>query len=84
MRGIDILNPAFYLLRAPYPWPPPSPSPPPHHPPITPAVTGASFIVFNGALKATSGYKARSSIVEDGVMVQVSDDLTCVVIVDKL
>ena len=34
-------------------------------------VTGASFVVFNGALKSTSGLKAKSSIVEDGLMVQV-------------
>lgn len=36
------------------------------------AVTGASFIVFNGALKTTSGLSAKSSIVEDGLMVQVN------------
>jgi hypothetical protein len=34
-------------------------------------VTGASFVVFNGALKSSSGLKAKSSIVEDGLMVQV-------------
>ena len=34
-------------------------------------VTGASFVVFNGALKSSSGFKAKSSIVEDGLMVQV-------------
>ncbi|TSM28092.1 Zinc finger FYVE domain-containing protein 16 [Bagarius yarrelli] len=34
-------------------------------------VTGASFVVFNGALKASSGYIAKSSIVEDGLMVQI-------------
>ncbi|CAL1536688.1 unnamed protein product [Lymnaea stagnalis] len=34
-------------------------------------VTGASFVVFNGALKASSGLRAKSSIVEDGLMVQV-------------
>ena len=34
-------------------------------------MTGASFVVFNGALKSTSGLKAKSSIVEDGLMVQV-------------
>lgn len=27
-------------------------------------VTGASFVVFNGALKASSGFIAKSSIVE--------------------
>jgi MAD (mothers against decapentaplegic) interacting protein len=37
-------------------------------------VTGASFIVFNGALKAASGLTAKSSIVEDGLMVQISQD----------
>nr|XP_044995139.1 zinc finger FYVE domain-containing protein 9 isoform X2 [Jaculus jaculus] len=35
-------------------------------------VTGASFFVFSGALKSSSGYLAKSSIVEDGVMVQIS------------
>ncbi|KTF88927.1 hypothetical protein cypCar_00024143, partial [Cyprinus carpio] len=35
------------------------------------AVTGASFVVFNGALKASSGFIAKSSIVEDGLMVQI-------------
>ncbi|XP_005107726.1 uncharacterized protein LOC101855213 isoform X2 [Aplysia californica] len=34
-------------------------------------VTGASFVVFNGALKTTSGLRAKSSIVEDGLMIQV-------------
>ena len=38
------------------------------------AVTGASFVVFNGALKASSGLRAKSSIVEDGLMVQVMAD----------
>lgn len=37
-------------------------------------VTGASFIVFNGALKSSSGMTAKSSIVEDGIMVQVSQE----------
>lgn len=37
-------------------------------------VTGASFVVFNGALKSASGLTAKSSIVEDGLMVQVSPD----------
>ncbi|XP_071744191.1 uncharacterized protein Sara [Lepeophtheirus salmonis] len=37
-------------------------------------VTGASFIVFNGALKSSSGLTAKSSIVEDGIMVQVGQD----------
>lgn len=31
------------------------------------AVTGASFVVFNGALKASSGFIAKSSIVEGNV-----------------
>ncbi|XP_075038190.1 zinc finger FYVE domain-containing protein 9 [Mixophyes fleayi] len=35
-------------------------------------VTGASFFVFSGALKASSGFLAKSSIVEDGVMVQIT------------
>ncbi|XP_007898142.1 zinc finger FYVE domain-containing protein 9 isoform X2 [Callorhinchus milii] len=35
-------------------------------------VTGANFFVFSGALKSSSGYLAKSSIVEDGVMVQIS------------
>ncbi|XP_043941949.1 zinc finger FYVE domain-containing protein 9 [Protopterus annectens] len=35
-------------------------------------VTGASFFVFSGALKASSGYLAKSSIVEDGVMIQIT------------
>lgn len=34
-------------------------------------VTGASFVVFNGALKASSGLRAKSSIVEDGLMIQI-------------
>ena len=34
-------------------------------------VTGASFVVFNGALKSTANLTAKSSIVEDGLMVQV-------------
>ena len=38
------------------------------------SVTGASFIVFNGALKATTGLTAKSSIVEDGLMVQISQE----------
>nr|XP_015210828.1 PREDICTED: zinc finger FYVE domain-containing protein 9 isoform X1 [Lepisosteus oculatus]XP_015210829.1 PREDICTED: zinc finger FYVE domain-containing protein 9 isoform X1 [Lepisosteus oculatus]XP_015210830.1 PREDICTED: zinc finger FYVE domain-containing protein 9 isoform X1 [Lepisosteus oculatus]XP_015210831.1 PREDICTED: zinc finger FYVE domain-containing protein 9 isoform X1 [Lepisosteus oculatus]XP_015210832.1 PREDICTED: zinc finger FYVE domain-containing protein 9 isoform X1 [Lepisosteus len=35
-------------------------------------VTGACFFVFSGALKPSSGYLAKSSIVEDGVMVQIT------------
>ncbi|NXS64567.1 ZFY16 protein, partial [Brachypteracias leptosomus] len=34
-------------------------------------VTGASFVVFNAVLKASS-YPAKLSIVEDGVMVQIT------------
>ncbi|XP_049783559.1 zinc finger FYVE domain-containing protein 9 [Schistocerca cancellata] len=37
-------------------------------------VTGASFVVFNGALKASSNLTAKSSIVEDGLMVQITPD----------
>ncbi|XP_064604177.1 zinc finger FYVE domain-containing protein 9-like isoform X2 [Liolophura sinensis] len=37
-------------------------------------VTGASFVVFNGALKTASGLTAKSSIVEDGLMVQIPPD----------
>ncbi|NXB84724.1 ZFYV9 protein, partial [Vidua chalybeata] len=35
-------------------------------------VTGASFFVFSGALKSSLGYLAKTSIVEDGVMVQIT------------
>ncbi|KAM8961415.1 zinc finger FYVE domain-containing protein 16 [Pelodytes ibericus] len=38
-------------------------------------VTGASFVVFNGALKTSSGFLAKSSIVEDGLMVQITQDM---------
>ncbi len=37
-------------------------------------MTGASFVVFNGALKPSSGLSAKSSIVEDGIMVQVTQE----------
>ncbi|KAF0312716.1 Zinc finger FYVE domain-containing protein 9 [Amphibalanus amphitrite] len=37
-------------------------------------VTGASFVVFNGALKSAAGVTAKSSIVEDGLMFQISPD----------
>ncbi|XP_066996678.2 zinc finger FYVE domain-containing protein 16 [Anabrus simplex] len=37
-------------------------------------VTGASFVVFNGALKISSNLTAKSSIVEDGLMVQITPD----------
>ena len=38
------------------------------------AVTGASFLVLSGALKKSSGLTAKSSIVDDGIMVQISQD----------
>ncbi|XP_067677797.1 zinc finger FYVE domain-containing protein 16-like isoform X2 [Haliotis asinina] len=44
-------------------------------------VTGASFVVFNGALKTSSGLRAKSSIVEDGLMVQILPD--CMVAVKQ-
>lgn len=34
-------------------------------------MTGASFLVLNGALKAASGLSGKCSIVEDGLMVQI-------------
>lgn len=37
-------------------------------------VTGANFIVFNGALKSSTGFSAKCCIVEDGLMVQVSSE----------
>ncbi|XP_069483645.1 zinc finger FYVE domain-containing protein 16 isoform X2 [Ambystoma mexicanum] len=37
-------------------------------------VTGASFVIFNGALKTASGFLAKSSIVEDGLMVQITPE----------
>ncbi|MEQ2255273.1 Zinc finger FYVE domain-containing protein 9, partial [Ilyodon furcidens] len=41
-----------------------------HHQPRK--VTGACFFVFSGALKASSGFLAKTSIVEDGVMIQIT------------
>lgn len=38
------------------------------------SVTGSSFVVFNGALKTSSGLRAKSSIVEDGLMVQITNE----------
>nr|XP_034955783.1 zinc finger FYVE domain-containing protein 16 isoform X4 [Zootoca vivipara] len=38
-------------------------------------ITGASFVVFNGALKTSSGFLAKSSIVEDGIMVQITPEI---------
>ncbi|XP_063322854.1 zinc finger FYVE domain-containing protein 9 isoform X2 [Pelmatolapia mariae] len=35
-------------------------------------VTGSCFIIFSSALKASAGYLAKSSIVEDGLMVQIT------------
>ena len=35
-------------------------------------MTGACFVVLNGALKPASGLRAKSSIIEDGLMVQVT------------
>ncbi|NWW03792.1 ZFY16 protein, partial [Oreocharis arfaki] len=35
-------------------------------------VTGASFVVFHGALKTSSGFSAKSSIVGDGLLVQIT------------
>ncbi|XP_051498992.1 zinc finger FYVE domain-containing protein 16 isoform X2 [Apus apus] len=35
---------------------------------------GVSFVVFNGALKTSSGFLAKSSIVEDGLMVQITQE----------
>ncbi|XP_026527585.1 zinc finger FYVE domain-containing protein 16 [Notechis scutatus] len=37
-------------------------------------ITGASFVVFNGALKTSSGFLAKSSIVEDGIMIQITPE----------
>nr|XP_020645902.1 zinc finger FYVE domain-containing protein 16 isoform X1 [Pogona vitticeps]XP_020645903.1 zinc finger FYVE domain-containing protein 16 isoform X1 [Pogona vitticeps] len=38
-------------------------------------ITGASFVVFNGSLKTSSGFLAKSSIVEDGIMVQITPEM---------
>lgn len=38
-------------------------------------MTGASFVVFNGALKSSAGLTAKSSIVEDGLMVQIRPEM---------
>ncbi|XP_046839941.1 zinc finger FYVE domain-containing protein 16-like isoform X2 [Xenia sp. Carnegie-2017] len=38
-------------------------------------VTGASFVVFNGALKSNNDIRAKVSIVEDGVMIQMVKQL---------
>ncbi|KAM9385829.1 zinc finger FYVE domain-containing protein 9 [Pholidichthys leucotaenia] len=36
------------------------------------AITGSCFFIFSSALKASAGYFAKSSIVEDGLMVQIT------------
>lgn len=46
-------------------------------------MTGASFVVFNGALKSTIGLAAKKSLVEDGLLVQVPND-TMTELRDKL
>lgn len=37
-------------------------------------VTGANFIIFNGALKSSAGFSAKCCIVEDGLMVQITSE----------
>ncbi|XP_061744088.1 zinc finger FYVE domain-containing protein 9 isoform X2 [Nerophis ophidion] len=37
-------------------------------------VTGSCFFIFSSALKASAGYLAKSSIVEDGLMVQITPE----------
>ena len=37
-------------------------------------MTGAGFVVFNANLKTSGGVQAKSSIVEDGLMVQILPD----------
>nr|XP_057929818.1 zinc finger FYVE domain-containing protein 9 [Doryrhamphus excisus] len=37
-------------------------------------VTGSCFFIFSSALKASAGYFAKSSIVEDGLMVQITPE----------
>lgn len=39
---------------------------------VEPKITGASFIVFSGALKSSTGMAAKMSVVEDGLLVQVT------------
>lgn len=34
-------------------------------------ITGASFIVFSGALKSSTGLRAKMNIVEDGILIQI-------------
>lgn len=38
-------------------------------------LTGASFIVFSGVLKSSTGLKAKMNIVEDGLLVQIPPSL---------
>jgi len=37
-------------------------------------VTGASFVVFSGSMKESYGMSAKCSIVEDGIMVQITKE----------
>ncbi|NXY85040.1 ZFY16 protein, partial [Alcedo cyanopectus] len=38
-------------------------------------VTGVSFVVFNGILKVSSGFSAKASIIEDGLIVQTTEHM---------
>lgn len=38
------------------------------------AVTGTSFVVFSGSMKESYGTAAKCSIVEDGIMVQITKE----------
>ena len=38
------------------------------------AVTGASFVVFSGSMKESGNVSAKCSIVEDGIMVQITKE----------
>lgn len=42
-----------------------------HFPDSPKKVSGASFIVFSGALKSTTGLKAKIKIVEDGLLIEI-------------
>lgn len=42
-----------------------------HFPNSPNKLAGASFIVFSGALKSTTGLKAKMNIVEDGLLIQI-------------
>ena len=46
-----------------------------HLPNSNQTYTGASFIVFSGALKSPSGVMAKMNTVEDGLLVQMSSNL---------